>query len=64
MISHQSYEFVRSNEVLFACRHILQRNLSFVHLVLTYEGNKRNTLGIGIAHLLLHLDGIREVGRQ
>ena len=43
------------------CLHILQHNFALIHLVFTYDSDKRNILRIGIAHLFFfHLGGIRE----
>ena len=60
LVAQSSYQFFHRNKILFAGFHILQHCFAFIHFVLSYDSYERNTLGIGIAHLLLHLCRIRE----
>ena len=55
LVAQSSYQFFHRNKILFAGFHILQHCFAFIHFVLSYDSYERNTLGIGIAHLLLHL---------
>ena len=52
---NDSDELLCRNQSLLTTLHILQCNLASCHLILASENYEWNLLGIGIAHLLLHL---------
>ena len=49
------YDAACVNECLLSCDHVLEVDFVFCKFALANDGNVRYLLGIGIAHLLLHL---------
>ena len=53
-------KLVGRNKALLASSHILESKLAFGNLRLAHKSHIRHLLGIGISHLLLHLNAVGE----
>ena len=60
LLTQFANQFLGSNQLLFSGFHVFQGHFALVHFIFSNQRNKRDHLGIGITHLLLHFAGIGE----